>query len=854
MIGRQAEAADLRAWATSGVACVVGAPGMGKSLLLTELASQWAAEGDVVLHVRGTDSAKSIPWGALRTTPAGAWLPEEQTDPAALADALERHMAPDVLVVDEVHVLDAATRDWVRHMAASGQLPMLLAWRAGELDDPALLTALADRGARTRTLSGLPRQGIRALAEDLLGPVADSLVRALEEHTAGNPLLIRSALDQWRAEGLLSEAGVARLTGPATTPAPVAEAALARVSALDPRQSQALLAVAMSEPIALGLISQVIAVEVLERCEAAGLVQVQAQGDIEVLLTGHPTLARAARVKARPEHLVEVASALLVLDDPQVSVVQRGQWQLLAPVSDPKAVSTLIAAAEEARRFLDHPLATRLAEEAISRGAGARARLVLVEIDMSSGNWRGADTTLVELAEEAGDDDERVLVANAHAYVLGQLGEVDRAWEVLRAASAAVGAGHRAPLQVRSAINRLFEAEATTALDLAAPLLGDPDQATRARACYAAAIAHALCGDVEAATVTAERGEQAFVGLVPVPAVTRIGPALAGLLAGRVPVARAQAQRLLEAMLAAGDREGEATGTFLLGRVALESADPGEAGRLFRASLSAATEIGDAVAVRWARGGLLHALALAGDPGRQAEAQHLADELEREPAAVRLFEDDVVLRGLAQHRAAQGDVVGAIRELTVAAEAAAMARPAVAGLLITDAVLLEASSGPATRSDDPDQPASGSAVAGSWAGPERPSARAVREALDGSDGRALDQLWTQVDGAGAAFLAGRIAAAAATSQAHGSRAAARWRTRAAVVAAMPPWATAAPARPNLSPRQREIAARAARGATSAEIAAELGLSVRTVDNHLQAVYRALGVRTRTDLAAVLLSN
>lgn len=55
----------------------------------------------------------------------------------------------------------------------------------------------------------------------------------------------------------------------------------------------------------------------------------------------------------------------------------------------------------------------------------------------------------------------------------------------------------------------------------------------------------------------------------------------------------------------------------------------------------------------------------------------------------------------------------------------------------------------------------------------------------------------------------------------------------------------------LSPRESEIAHLAARRVRSREIGQQLGLSVRTVDNHLARVYRKLGVSGRDELAALL---
>jgi len=56
----------------------------------------------------------------------------------------------------------------------------------------------------------------------------------------------------------------------------------------------------------------------------------------------------------------------------------------------------------------------------------------------------------------------------------------------------------------------------------------------------------------------------------------------------------------------------------------------------------------------------------------------------------------------------------------------------------------------------------------------------------------------------------------------------------------------------LTPRERQIATLAAGGATSAQIADSLTVSVRTVDNHLHRVYRKLGVTSRGEILSVLL--
>jgi DNA-binding CsgD family transcriptional regulator len=57
---------------------------------------------------------------------------------------------------------------------------------------------------------------------------------------------------------------------------------------------------------------------------------------------------------------------------------------------------------------------------------------------------------------------------------------------------------------------------------------------------------------------------------------------------------------------------------------------------------------------------------------------------------------------------------------------------------------------------------------------------------------------------------------------------------------------------NLTDTERRISDLVARGLRNAEVAGRLGLSPRTVEWNLTKVYRKLGVRSRTELAARLL--
>jgi DNA-binding CsgD family transcriptional regulator len=58
----------------------------------------------------------------------------------------------------------------------------------------------------------------------------------------------------------------------------------------------------------------------------------------------------------------------------------------------------------------------------------------------------------------------------------------------------------------------------------------------------------------------------------------------------------------------------------------------------------------------------------------------------------------------------------------------------------------------------------------------------------------------------------------------------------------------------LSPQELQVARIAGRGQNNVEVAAALFVSRKTVEAHLTRVYRKLGIRSRTELARILLAN
>ena len=136
----------------------------------------------------------------------------------------------------------------------------------------------------------------------------------------------------------------------------------------------------------------------------------------------------------------------------------------------------------------------------------------------------------------------------------------------------------------------------------------------------------------------------------------------------------------------------------------------------------------------------------------------------------------------------------------------------------------------------------------------------ARARIDG-DGRLLLAAAVRFEALGAKLLAadGTYAAAHAFRRDRDSTRAARALVRAACLhdeceQASLPWLPRGFAATTLTRREHQVALLAAAGRSDARIADELGISVRTVQNHLSSVYGKLGVSGRRHLPDALVGR
>ncbi|REF00988.1 LuxR C-terminal-related transcriptional regulator [Thermomonospora umbrina] len=863
--GRGAELTRLRAHlrdpSARGVV-LAGAAGVGKSRLAAELLRPDDPERHVVRAV-ATPAARDLPFGAFAHLLPAQVLPSSQLNP--LRWAAEEMVAPAagrplLLAIDDAHLLDAASAALTHHLAQTGQAFVVATLRSGE-PAPAPVRALwKDDLLRWVELEPLAEETVAEMVSGALGgPVAPGTARRLYELSQGNPLFLRELVRSGLESGRLAlVAGEWRWQGgPECLPlaSRLVELIVARLGDLDPGLEGLLELVAFGEPIGVDVLTRVVPPELLESAEERSLVRLVDDGRRVYARCEHPLYAEVIRSRCPRSRMlrrqrelaeaVEAAGARRREDRLRVAV-----WRLnTGTARDPVP---LLAAARLAWAAPDLELAARLAGAAYEAGGGADAVVLHAYALLNLQRLEEAGALLVDAWERQTDDVGRVAIAAIRYRVMTAEDRPHEADRMLAEVAATVGDP--------AALRELYTAQATmTALRgmpkaaraAALRVLSDPgvEPAQAAQARCALALLDAHCGRSGAALREAgllaaeeERWRDGAPFLRPLLMVVR---AAAHLFAGE--------PALAYAAVAAEQRAG--TVEPWPPAVVLAKADQARAARM-RGRVESARRLGDLSGLPggpWdvcCHAEVAHAAALAGDAEGARAALAAADA--RSGAFFGLFLPWVE-RARVWAAVADGDRGGALALARAAADTARdSGLPAYEVLALHDLVRLGAADAVAGRL--------AAVTAGMEGALAAVVARHARAAAD-DDAVVLMEVSEEFEGLGMLLHAAEAAAQAspaflrndgAASGAAASRAAASraWALGERCEGARTPVLARLRA-PGLTRRERQVAELAAGGLTSRQIADRLVVSVRTVDNHLAAIYAKLGVRGRSGLAAAL---
>jgi len=822
---------------------VAAPPGTGRTTVVSAVVDELRARRADVLFVRATASARQLRYAAL--SPLLRDAVDGPLDFDVVAGALDARARSGsfVLAIDDLHLLDEASQRVIAHSFArepdgdgerAGTPPFLVA----TIDDTFLgldpVTATLAPSTRPDRVPPLELLRLAPLSRD---DVATLVARRVEgpvdagawwERCGGNPTALLAALD----------ALVART--PDLDGGDVARLGAAARSLLD--------VIVLAEPFPLDAAFAAAGGAALDELGEAGLVLISDEGSGPAVRLRHPGMAPRLRRTIGPLRARGARrAALAVLRDRWHALDPSGRLRLAALAVESGVElrpEELAEAAALAPRSGDAKLTLRLVREA-ARCLGRFEDLArLADVAHEQGHVADLEAVLEQMSAEARTPAERTATAVASAqHLLWRRRDVAGALAALEHPDAA-GQGEVAALRSRVLATT---GDAAAAIELAAPLAADASPRVRSQAAIATAHALRRLGRPAAAVAVLDevlRGAGAAGD--PVLSVSRQVLAVARVHAlteaGRWSDAADDAARALSYAERYDEAAGRAIALLVHGVERLESGSPGPAA----ASLGEALELFESVAQpagrRWALAGRALAHGLGGDPvgarndldAHDAIGDHPADLFPQLVPRARAW----ALVAAAEPEAARAVLREAVDDLL------ARGAPGPAWSCAHDLLSL----------DHPGTLLGLAPVAGEPICELRIAhARAV-QARDADDLELLAERYERLGGLRwAAECAAAAAHAAARSGAKevARRAHERLEALTARCAGLDIPAVSAGRTLSLTVREREIALLAARGLTSRAIGDRLGLSVRTVDNHLARCYDKLGTRSRAELADLL---
>lgn len=767
-------------------------------------------------------------------------------------------VASTILVVDDIQLLDADNAATLQRWVVDGGR-LLATFRSQDghrLATP--LEAIWRDGHLVRIdLDPLSRSDVDLLLNQVLGGAIETTTRGrLWELTLGSPFYVRELLHAAiRSGALLEDNGFWTLDHSVVSPA-LDELIEHRIAALDPAALRVVELVALGAPVGLAPLSTLADPGAIDDAEVAGLIDVvrdERRVDVHIR---HPLYADVicrhlggARTAERSGELVEMIETTPMRR--RTDIVRAATWQLRsggAIVSDDMVLA--------ARRALYDGNETLALELARSTDPEHRVSAAIVESEALSnvGRHEQAERLLREIGGTTSEM-HAALIANQRAIALfWGLGAADHAMAVLVRAEADLADGAwRRELTAERAVLTAMTGRASVAIDLARPLVGDAAPRVGVTAAIAASVSMSLgCRAVDA--VELSRSAQArSAGLsdqpmISDPAIHVVAEAMALSEVGNFGAAAELADAGHAISVAGGLREGQAWFSLVLGRIHLSRGQLGAATTSFiEAAGSFAFQHSDGPR-RWALAGQVLASCARGADTERERAWAELIAIPEHPAKIMETE---VHRAIAWRQRALGDRLGAKHTLFAAAEAASdNGLDGLAAAALHDVVRLDLV--------DADFTHELWGMLGPTQGVLGPARRQLAGAVIDCHGGRVEQTAEVFSEMGAPLLAVESATiASGIHTANGDhRAAASAQRRSIELAALvdEEWLLTldrSVTRADLTSREREIAELASAGQPNRDIADELSISVRTVENHLQRIYIKLGIRARNEIEAAL---
>ncbi|MEA2534833.1 MAG: hypothetical protein QOJ93_2644 [Actinomycetota bacterium] len=864
LVGRSKELARLTgALVAQRGAVITGPAGVGKTTLAMTGAELARKRGMSLAHTAATRASRGLPFGAF-----ASMLPPDPDDDSLgreeRGDLLRRYARavvegaggrPLVVFVDDAHLLDNGSATLLHQLSLNRAATILATVLSGEVAPDSVVALWKDGPAERIEVGVLDDAVIEELLVTVLGGPVDALsVRQFADRCGGSPMFLRELVTGALDNGaLVDEGGIWRLRGALRPTARLVELVALRLGDLTGPERAVVELLTLSEPLGQATLDQLSDPDAVEDLEDKGLIVSRIDGGrVQVSFT-HPMYGDMVRVGISALRERGIARSLAEVLEATGGRRRDDTLRLasLRLVGGGGSGGLLLAGAIAARTRHDHSLAERLARAAINQGGGFAAHYVAAEAAQFQGRTDQADHELAALAGQVTSDAQRARVAllrfdnaflgrgQADLQLIDEAAEAitDPSWrhelEARRSWAMSMSRGPRAAVEAGSAFLQrprsgpLSPGHASISYSLAR--LGRLDDARR--------LLSPTPGKEEIPGID-EPWEQWSLFALRIQVL---------VYAGRLGEAEELLNRAYALVVDQPEAEARAFVAGWFAFLYIEQGRPMSAFRRANESYALFQQLGRTYGASWPYMAAAQALALAGRADRAAETLAAYDALGLPP--VMLIETDL-LQARAWAVAAAGDLAAACDQLEAAADLAEEI-----GDLIGATNTLHG----LARLGRASQVAARLAALAAQVDGDLVAARAAyATAVAARDSTALHKVSRDFEDLGAILYAAEARAEAAVllrragkardgaaAEQHAARLLARCEG-----ADTPPVRTIT-ARVRLTPGELDTAQHAAAGRSNKRIAADMHLSVRTVESHLQHVYEKLGISGRHELADAL---
>jgi len=838
---------------------ITGAPGVGKSRLALEVLQEAANSGMATEWIMASRSGGSVTFGAFaHLIPPGGARATQLELMLRLRDTLARRGGSQQLVVgvDDVDLLDGGSTTLIHMLATRGIAKLVLTMRTSAVADEPIAALWKDGVIDRIELRPHTAAEITELLERVLdGHVDSSVAHAFWRRSQGNILYVRELVTGALDSGsLIRDHGVWILRGTAETPRRLAELVAERLAGLAESQLTVVEMLAVGAPIAANVLVQLSSEADVSAVEQRGLLAMRDEAGRLTARLAHPLFAevlvqqlpalRARALRRRIAAAIEATGHRRRAD-----VLAAATLRLDAGVTVEPALAA--AAAREAASLSDHRLAQRLATAALATSSDPLAAFELAESLHWQGRYEQAEQVFASIDLQSADGRLRTDITSRRAWNLfAGLGQIDAARRLADEGATGLDEANRNRLVPLGITLAVYTGAAREAVAMSAGLIDGSDLELALEAIRAVIPALAVTGRSDEALRAIDRGFAILQARDATPAeLSRFSGHRAFALgtAGRIDEARQTAQRNYDAAVAGNSTEGRGNWGFSLGRATLTQGLPRTAIRSFREAAEVLREINVMALHPWCMASLAQAHALVLELP-EADAAFAEAEDRKGPASA-MFDGDM-RRSATWIAAARGEVSSAIALALESAEIVGRRGQILYQAdNLHDVVRLGAPHVVSTQLAE---------LAREDRADRMPTYAAHAAALIANDGPALAAVASRFEAMGTLLFAAEAAAEAAASVRHEGHPA-TWLAyadraralRARCEGAQTPALLLLTDEVLLTRREREVAHMAGRGLSNREIASRLGLSLRTVENHLHNCYAKLEVSRRAELGAVL---